>query len=584
MKKRNVVAICMAMAMTASLGLATACTSTSTDGELEVSIINYDGGAGRIWLDEAADRFEKLNKTTDFGGGYVGVSIKVDNQQSISTATMKTDGYNLYFLEGGQSIRSLAQQGYLLDLTEAITTPLTEYGEDKTIESKIAESYRAMEKGADGKYYGIPHVEYYSGISYDIDAWEKYSLYFAEEGGTSYTSKFGSANFCKTGAAGAKKTVGPDGKANTEDDGMPSSLTELLVLCARMKNTYDISPFGTSGKTITYTNFLVSSLWASLAGYQKMQTCYTFSGSIDAVTGYEETPLFAHTDGKYDKIKKPKTESVTVTEETGYRVYDMVERYYATAFLEIAENEGWFDWGTTHGAEYTTAQYRFICSGATVGGVQQDKIGMYVDGSYWYNESNGAKANNFADYYDLMPPGTPERQIGWMSLPVSLDTTVTESNGKDAATLEVALSNAFVNGNIANNAPMKKACTDFLRFLYTDAELQNFTALTGIPKAVNYSLGEKESELDAFQKTIWAKHQKTNGVLYASADNKTFLSSIGSFNLYSAAEVFKYGGFKCYFDAFSKDATGALTSQTIFEATKMTTSLWNTIYKGDANE
>lgn len=583
MKRKNIAAICMAMTMTASLGLAACNNPSGSGGELVISIINYDGGAGRAWLDDAAKRFEKMNETTEYGGGYVGVDIDIESQQSISTATMKTDGYNIYFLEGGQSIRSLAQQGFLLDITEAMTTPLREYGEEKTIESKISENYRVMEKGADGKYYGIPHVEYYSGISYDIDAWEKYSLYLASEGGTEFSSKFGKANFCKTGTAGAKKTVGPDGVPNTEDDGMPSSLKELLILCSRMKSTYQIAPFGTSGKTITYTNFLVSSLWAALAGYQKMQTCYTFSGTIDAVTGYEEEPLFATTTGEYNMIKKPKTQSIDVTEATGYRVYDMVERYYATAFLEIAEKEAWFDWGTTHGAEYTTAQYRFICSGATIGGVQQDKIAMYVDGSYWYNESNGAKANNFEDYYELMPPGTPERQIGWMSLPVTLDTTVTENNGEEAAMLEVALSNAFINGNIAENAPLKKACTDFLRYLYTDTELQTFTAFTGIPKAVNYSLGEKESELDTFQRTLWNKHNKTNGVLYASADNKTFLNSIGSFNLYSAAEVFKYGGFKCYFDAFSKDATGSLTSQTIFESTKMTSSLWTTLYKGASN-
>ena len=582
MKKRNVLAICMASAMITGVGLTAACSDTQTSGELVISVINYDGGTGRIWLSEAAERFKELNESTDYGGGYVGVDFEVEHHQGLSTATMDTDGYNIYFNEGGSSIRSIAQRGLLLDLTEAMTTPLTEYGEDKTIESKIAESYRIMEKGSDGNYYGIPHVEYYSGVSYDVDAWENYGLYLAVEGGTAYKSKFGEAKFCSTNTAGAIKTVGPDGQANTQDDGLPSSLTEFLVLCARMKNTYSISPFGTSGKTITYTNFLVSSLWAALAGYQKMQTCYTFSGTIDAVTGYEETPLFEVSTGEYANIKKPITESLTVTEETGYRVYDMVERYYATAFLEIAENEGWFDWGTTHGAEYTTAQYRFICSGATIGGVQQDKIGMYVDGSYWYNESNGAKANNFEDYYNLMPPGTPERQIGWMNLPVTLNTTVTEGNGKNAAMLEVALSNTFVNGNISQNEPLKKACLDFLRFLYTDAELQAFTALTGIPKAVSYSLGDRIDELDTFQKGLWNIHEKTNGVLYASADNETFLGSIGSFNLYSAAEVFKYGGFKCYYDAFAKSATG-LTSQTIFEATKMTEGLWNNLYKGDAN-
>ena len=590
MKKTKFLAVAMATAMLGSTAL-TACTPTTQGGEVLISVINYFGGVGRKWLDDAIERFKDLNEGTDYGGGYVGVDFEEPvNQQGISTATMDTDGYHIYFLEGGQSVNSLAQQGFLLDLTDTLTTPLTEYGESKSIEDKITANYRVMEKGNDGNYYGVPHVEFYSGISYDIDAFETYGLYLAAEGGVQYQSKFGTANFYTTGAT---KTVGPDGKAGSDDDGLPSSLKEFLILCSRMKNTYTMSPFGLAGKQHGYSNFLITSLWSALAGYDKMQTCYSFDGTIDVVTGYTEEPLFALVDdpetegvdesAAYKHIKKPITTPFTVTEETGYRVYDMVERYYATAFLEIAVGEGWFSSGASTGTENTTEQYRFICSGAVIGGQEQEKIGMYVDGSYWYNESN-VEEGNFDDYYDMMPPGTPKRKIGWMSLPVTLDRVVTQGNGKDSVMLEVALSNAFINGNIKDNAPYVKACTDFIRFLYSDKELQNFTACTGMAKAVNYDLGEKESELDAFQKSVWDRRNSgAKAVLYAGADNATFLGSLGSFNLYAGAEVFKYGGYKNYYDVFTKDSSGNATAQTIFNATKMTEDIWNSLYKGDEN-
>ena len=570
MKRNKIGAVLMATAMAATLGLS-ACNGGGTvvaGDPVQISIINFGGGVGEQWLLEAGARFEKLNENTDYGNGYVGVEItdNVLSQQGISTATMPTDAYNLYFLEGGSSVSSLAQQNFLLDITDVVTTPLTEYGEDVTIESKISENYRIMEKGNDGNYYGVPHYEFYPGVSYDIDMFASNNLYFADSGADNYTSKFGSARFIAS--ATEKKSCGPDGVYDTVDDGLPTSLLELLILCSKMSSA-TIKPFGLSGKIHQYSNHLVAGLWASLAGYEQMQTCYTFNGTIDAVVGYSEENLFPGV----DYIKKPIVEKVTVTPETGYRIWDMAARYYATALLEIIDTEGWFSTTAFRGSSHTEEQKYFIFSGTRLNGVEMEKIGMLIEGNYWYNES--VNSGNFEDYYAIT--ATSERNIGWMSLPINVDTTVTEGNGKSAVLIETALSNAFINGNIKDDESLVKACKSFLRYLYTDEELAAFTACTGVAKAVNYELGDKEAELDSFQKTVW-KAKTNNVVLYAGADNQTFRNSVGTFKLNAAATVFKYGSDKNYLDPIHNRN---ITTKEIFEASKFTQAQWNTVYRGN---
>ena len=330
-----------------------------------------------------------------------------------------------------------------------------------------------------------------------------------------------------------------------------------------------IKPFGLSGKYHIYSNHLVAALWASLAGYEQMQTCYTFNGTIDAVVGYTNENLFPGV----DYIKKPIVQEVKVTPETGYKIWDMAARYYATAILEIIDTEGWFSTTAFRGSSHTEEQKYFIFSGSRLNGVEMEKIGMLIEGNYWYNES--LASGNFEDYYAIS--ATTERNIGWMSLPNSVDTSVTVGNGKKAVLIETALSNAFVNGNIKDNEALVKACKDFLRFLYTDQELSAFTACTGVAKAVNYELGNKAAELDAFQKTVW--NAKTNNVvLYAGADNQTFLNSVGTFKLNADAVVFMYGSDKNYLDPIHNRN---VTTKDIFETSKFTEAKWSTVYRGN---
>ncbi len=567
MKMKKITALTLALLSLGSISLAGCGGGGSNKGVAMISIVNYGGGVGEEWLNNATERFAEANMDTQFGD-YVGVEFEIDNQQGITLTNMDTDGYQMYFCESSSSVRQLAQQSFLLDIGDIINEPLTEYGENKTILSKISKDYQIMCQGADGNYYGLPHYEFYPGLTYDVELFENELLYFADTGvGTAYPltpCKFGQANFISS--LEDKKSCGPDGKYGTQDDGLPSSLQELLLLCYRMKNSCSVAPFGLSAKYQGYAGHLISALWSSLAGYEKMQSVYDFTGTLEVVTGFHEDQYLFGT----NYIPKPITETISVTEENGYRVYDMVERYYAMAILKIADTEGWFTETAFQGTTHTEEQLWFIFSGQYLDGKNVQKVGMLIDGNYWYNES--MTAGNFDQYYALT--NTTERRVAWMNLPVTLDTTVTEGNGKPMTLLDTAYSYTFINANIKEDTGLVKACKEFMRFLYTDAELSAFTNCTGMSKAVNYPLAEN-SDLDTFQKSVRDIIEKGT-VLYAGANNQTFLKNTKAFNLNNSSALYKPSGTQIM-TAFHNNG---MTVQRAFEATQWNSSDWNTIVAG----
>ena len=563
MKMRGKRLLALMMALTC-FGSIAACggTEEGESKETVIRIVNFGGGVGDVWLKEAGERFAALHVNEEYETGKTGVKLDYESFQSINTANMNSDSYNLYFTQGGSMVRLLAQQDFLVDISDIVTAPLTEYGESATIEDKISEEYREMCKGLDGKYYGLPHYEFFTGLSFDRDLFDKYNFYLAKQGSNTFTFKGMSTRFIMD--ADEPKSCGPDGEYGNEDDGLPSSLEELILLCAYMKSN-SVYPFALSGKYHAYANHLVTALWTSLAGYDEIQTIYSFSGEVEVVKDFSSENLF----GSMNYIKKPNTEKITITEQNGYRAYDSVNRYYALAFLEIADKEGWFTDTAWQGTTHTEEQRNFIWSDMELYGIQQPKIGMLIDGTYWYNESKSI--GSFDEYYDLT--GKSERKVEWMSLPIQPNGKVAEGAGEPITVADTALSFCFMNSNIKQNEGLLRACKEFLQFLYTDAELKNFSKSTGIAKAVNYSV--EGLTFDSFPASI--QRIKTNGkILHAGATNKTYMSSPNVFNLASIDGLYMVGATKLI-DMIHNGKT----AQVFFTDSKWNAAKWATYYQGE---
>ena len=538
-----------------------------------IECLNFNGGVGQAWLDNAAKRFEAMKAGESYESGKMGVKINVDSEIDLRENTLSSSGYNIYFNEHGLSPAELSQRGVLLNINDVVTATLD--GEGVSIEDKVQEDFRSALKGADGNYYALPHYEWYPGIVYDVDTFDTFKLYFADDNATAsenLVTPYGTAKFVTSlDNSVSKKTCGNDGVYGTDDDGLPTTLQELLILCAKMTK-HGVVPFTVAGFHTDYTAYLQQGILAAFLGYDGMMDFFDFDGTADVVTGYGTDNLFQGV----DYVKAPIIEeNVTITEETGYLTRDVAVRYYIAALMEVIYKQDSLSQDSKNSATHTDTQYNFVFGGAG----NKKRIGMLMEGSYWYNEAVNAEI--FSDY-EAVTAGKAKK-LGWMSLPTSLNTPVTEGNGKEITLMDTGNSFTYITANTARNEGLTKACKEFLQFLYTDAELKAFTATTGVAKAaVNYDVTDASimSNLSEFQKSVLTLKSESK-VVYANAANPTYKAGRSNFMFSIQAPIWNpiinKVTYTCYLDAYR----AGYKTKDVFEATRISAETWaNTYYKG----
>ena len=570
---KKIIATVMAIGMTVGC---TACNKTSSSKTV-VKIVNYEGGYGVKWLYEAKERFEALHND---------IYLDIDTTKTTNANTMNSSASDIYFGSQGDSPRTYAQKGWLASIDDIVNEKYdTRDGKPISIADKIDESYKTLLKGNDGKFYGLPYPEYYGGLSYDVDFFDKNNLYVADpvENGvntaddlSSYTAFGITTDFISHKEA--KKSCGADGEYGTFDDGLPTSLTEFLVLCDKIKNDIGATPLTMSGALYSYISLLINGLEASMSGYEEMRASYDFKGTVTYVDGYTDQPLFEG----IDYIPKPKIASVEIDCKTnGYLTTHTAARYYTDALINIAYNEGWYSKDfKKNTASHLDAQGNFICSG--LNGIEQ--TAMLIEGSYWFTES---LENNKMQDYRKLSGGKTERNVKWMPLPVTIDQPVLKKeDAKERVLLSPATTDfAFINARTEKKPAVLNACKEFLKFLYSDAELAKYTAIGGIIKAaMDYPLDDADLEnLSIFQKSV-LEVRKNSKLLYCSSDNPTFLANylrlIASGTSIKNMPLIKSGVNSVHYPTITKAMDAGYDLKTIFESTMITKDAWAGYYKG----
>lgn len=576
-KAKRAFSALMALAMV--FGMAACGGGGSNSGKTKIKIMNYGGGIGRAWLDDACERFAAENAETSFEDGKQGVYFEIEHNINTGVDTMKSAGYNIYFDEATGSIEALARSNSLLNINDVLGATV----DGVKVESKIDSSALGSLKGADGNYYALPSQTWYPGITYDKDLFARKNLYFAapdETNTVAFTSGLTGKTYNFVANKTAKRSCGVNGvyDANYDepanDDGMPTSIEELIVLCEKMTKT-GTTPFIYTGASSHYVHYLVSSLWASLSGYEQMRTAYDLKGNVEVVTGYQEDAQFSG----ISSFKKVQTEVKTITEADGYYASQNVNRYYALSFLETAIRQNWFTTDATTGTvTHIDAQENFVWSGYA----GKPEIGMLLEGNYWYNESNVNLV--FEDFYDYNPDVTEERKLAWMPLPVLLEGTIVEGQGKEYTLLDTSDSYMFLNKNMEGKTGLIKACKEFLKFLVTDAELSHFTGNTGIVRShYNYELSSQDyNKMTYFQKSVYDRVNSGNAkIVYCSATNKTFNENKDTFRITTAGRYMEPRIDGQTYVTFANAFRAGKTAKDAFESTSITAGDWTSIYKGE---
>jgi hypothetical protein len=510
-------------------------------------------------MEAQAERFNALHAEDSYAEGKKGVKVEIIPEGSDGTIDQGTisAAYDiLYTGSGYTSVDSAAKSQWISNIDDIVKAKIP--GEDKTIEDKIDSSIRwnykveqATNKAAKG-YYAIPAYEAYGGLTYDKDLFDE-GYYFARTGGTAFHSAILNKSYNFVGANGTK-SVGPDGVEGTEDDGLPSSLYELIALCEKIKSA-GISPFAITSDPNFYINYFIEALYVSLLGYENgksLKDCN--STGIDVVVGYGSENLFP---GELSGLKKPITERIAIDDSCGYYMSWTVEKYYTFAFLQLMEQKSWFN--TVGKAK--TAQYQFLqrIDNNSFGGA------MLVENSYWVNGSR--IRGNFADYekYDKGQGGAHQtRQFRWMSLPVNIVTTVDGSNNAgelvpgtttnlkeskkgEAATLYIPDGSYFcVNYKYHDNEEHLAAIKDWFQFMYSDAELSYLTAQTNYGYMVKYSVKESDvNNAPAFTKSYtqsFVNLLNSANKVYPYGSSAVYKKNPGNFSKAGGAASYLFGG------------------------------------------
>lgn len=559
--KKRIFGVAMSIFMLASVGSMAACGDRTDDptesggggggpiieaidkSRTQIYVHNYNGGYGDAWLRDAKKRFETAYANWEGDEGKKGVQVYIDNSKNNNTGAAiinncQTSRDQIWFTQDIPYF-DLVAQGVAYDITDVITQPLTAFGEDKTILSKMSEGHknylRYTVEGTD-KYYAIPHYESYPIITYDKDVFSKYKLYYADDVEESDDGFIPVVN--------AKKSKGMDGQYNTPDDGLPTTWAEFDKLCERMVEK-TVSPFLWSGLAAeTYYPYVTAAARVAWDGYDTEYARYTQSGTVSGLVDVAANGNMTPYNG---------TGTETITTENGYLLAKTEGQYYGLSLAEkIIKNKWYSSLSLQTTKSHIDAQVDFVMAN-----LENKPVGMFIDGSWW--ECEAVQGFELAvETFGEELGGKLNRNFGIMSLPTK-NPTGTQTY------VEFTKSQAFVNAHAMKNCTEKEISLvkDFLRFVYTDASLVAYTQITGTPRGLNYTMNEQQlASLSAYGKELWTL--KTTGkIVYPYVNNTAYKTAAGS--LAPAQGI--------YFQAQTKDGYYPTTITAFSRSTKKATAI-----------
>lgn len=511
MKKRNFLALLVSIVMVFSALATTGCSKPISGGhedEVVVKVWNFDGGVGNSWLDQevvgsAAQRFMEKNKDREFANGKKGVYIDVYADKNDPLNTITTSEYSVFFLEG-LAYNNLAN-GIALSIDDVVTGS-NPYESGKTIESKMTSDVQAALKAYDGHYHVIPHYQSYDSLTYNKTLFIDNNFYFAaKESDYANTNPSDPAyGFIKN--EDCEKTVGPDGVKGTSDDGLPSSIDELIRLCEYIKAKGKTPFIWFNGFNKAYQQKLTNALWVAMEGYNGAMSQFTFDSK-----GEETTIITSFNDN--DTYN---TEKVVITEANAWKVFQQESRYHALRFCEyMFSDSNNFHADATGSASHTDVQKDFM----------KDEVAMLIEGTYWLNEATDAQT--FVDY-----PALKDVEVAYMPLPVQGTGSVTEGKGKAPVLIDAHSSFAFINANTAtkHDETVLQVAKEFLQFCYTDESLVDFNVDSSVTRGLTYTLGDRASELSDYAKSVWDA-KESGFVVNPISANTIFVKNFSVFTM-----------------------------------------------------
>lgn len=530
------------------------------EDKTQLFVGNYNGGVGDKWLTSVVERFEKEYENYELNG-KTGVQVILDSDKDCSGktlgGTLKGDPNEVYFTQQ-VNYEQFVGDGLIRDITGLITAQNPKDGNKKIVDKLYDADKENL--SVNGKYYAIPHYEWYAGLTYDAYMFSSENLYFADTIATDGTRDF-------VVNKNTKKSCGPDGKYNTYDDGLPSSYQEFYKMLDKVKTKGYAMVF--SGEQTHYSHMLPTSLYANYMGVDGVNVNLNFDSNG------KELEVIKSFSGNTPNVTK---EVISEANGNQYLINNQAGIYYG---LELAakifgDSNSYYPDSSSGSFSFISAQEAFLESGLSGG----KRIAMFIDGSYWYNEAvSYGTVDRVKEDYVLF---TTQKDPKFMPLPQQYSGTVTEGNGGAPVLVDVASSYAFINAT--TKAEKVDLAEKFLAFCYTDEELVNFTKNTsGTIRAVNYDYASVEDELSGFGKSVFEMRlaaKEAGSFVRESSKHPTYIKHKASFSLDTAYTWLSSPNCgKGYSHLWTAVYQGNKSAQDYFKGMWITADDWNRLYK-----
>ena len=542
---KKVLALIMAMALLLSLvgcGARTTVTIDSNKTTLTVGV--WNGGPEDDWLQAAIQKFEEKYADVSFEEGKKGVQVIIGscNKTTMEGETLKNliltaDNKDEVFFTEGVFYQYWASTGRMLDITQYVNEKLTEFGEDKSIADKMDASLKEA-MTMDGKIYAIPYWQGQYCMVYNATLFDEEGWYYDANG-----------NF--TDAKGTLGT-GPDGKTGTYDDGLPRTYDEFFRLLDRI-NQDNATPIQWPGASQDYMSWLMAELAADYIGAEEFNLNYTFDGTATLVkNGTFNWDTLAY-----------ETEEVAINRNNAYELARQPGLAMASAFVErLVQNTSYYDINNCLSGSFkiTQSQLEFVRN-PTVSA--KKNVAIMVDGNWWEAEATASFKETYgtnATKYDS------EMDYKYMPFPKATEAEVGKQMTMVGSPLD---SYCFIKSNID---PAKiELATTFLQFVHTDAQMAEFTEMTGLPKPYTYDYDE--SKLTSFGASMMNAMQAST-IVWPMDDNELYRYAPSDFRLVKWMRC-KYAADKDASDCISDVLTALNNGEYLYSAEDYFKGIYN---------
>lgn len=476
----------------------------------QLYVYNFAGGFGSDWLTALKKRYEEEHKDDVYEEGKKGVQIVINNTKTGGDAMQSQILYNkdeVYFTEYAYYY-SMKNAGVLGDITEAITTDMAEYGDEKgtTIESKLTneqKDFYGIEENGSTHYYALPHYAGYSGLIYNVDLFEQEKYYFAD--GVTDAQYLEDYFIVKSSD---KRSTGPDGEYGTDDDGLPATFEEFFLLCDYIAERGHVPVSWLGASHDLYLRHLMLAAEANVEGVEQMMLNYSMNGvatSLGTVQGNKFVP-----DGK----------DTTITAKNGYEVFRQEGKYHALNLVQkLTTTDRYHNALSFNGGySYLNAQEDFLYAGHDQGATKP--IAMLVEGVWWENEATSV----FETMSDTMGENFKKENRNFALMP--LPKASVEDLGKNTL-FDHIYSLCFMKSNIEEWK--KPLAIDFIKFAYSNASLVEYSQVTNTPRALEYSMTEEQmKKMSPFGRSVMRLKQ-TSDVVYPFSKEPIYVNQSATY-------------------------------------------------------